>query len=103
MGGGEVLCGLAGPVDQRVEFKEIALHVSGHQADLATVGRLVGAQPGNPSLRTCERPLEWPDFSHVATGDARLLRMIETVDTLGCDEFFERRLLRIDCPDAAVI
>src|ERR1700730_2449702 len=103
MGGDEVLCGLTGPVDQWVEFKEIALHVSGHQADLATAGRLVGAQPGNPSLRTCERPLEWLDFSHVATGDARLLGMIETVDTLSRDELFKRRVPRIDRPDAAAL
>src|SRR3984893_18941882 len=98
MGGDEVLCGLAGPVDQWIEFKEIALHVSGHQADLATVGRLVGAQPGNPSLRSCERSLEWFDFSHVATSDARFLRMLETVDALGRDELFQRRVLRLYCP-----
>ena len=103
MGGGEVLCGLAGPIDQRVEFEEIALQVSGHQADLATVGRLIGAQPGNPSLRICERPIQWLDVSHVATSDARFLGMIEAVDTLGRDELFKRRLLRIYRPDAAAV
>src|SRR5216683_3551380 len=103
MGGGEVLCGLAGPIDQRVELEEIALPVGRHQGDLAAIRRLVGAQPGNPSLRAGERPPERLDFSYVATGDARLLGLIETIDALSRDEPFERRMLWIDRPDAAAI
>src|SRR5215467_4150137 len=103
MGGGEVLYSLAGPIDQRVELEEIALPVCGYQSGLAAIRRLVGAQPGNPALRTCERPFERLNFSHVAAGDTRLLGMIEAVDALGRNKLLKRRLLRIDRPDAASI
>src|SRR6266849_4306306 len=103
VGGGKLLQSLAGPIDQRVELEEIALSIGNHKTDLHAIRRLLGTQAGDPSLRAHERPLERLDFSHVATGDARLLRIIESVDALGRDEIFKRRLARIDRPDAAAI
>src|SRR5260370_8108586 len=103
VGGGKLFQSLAGPIDQRVELEEIALSIGNHEANLRPICRLLGTQAGDPSLRARERPLERLDFSHVATGDARLFGIIESVDALGRDELFERRPVRIDRPDAAAI
>jgi hypothetical protein len=65
--------------------------------------RLVGAQSGNPSVRAGERASKRLDFSGVATGQARLLRVVEAVDALDRYEPFKRRVLGIDRPDAAAV
>jgi hypothetical protein len=59
--------------------------------------------PVDPPLRAGERARERVDLAGVATGGARLLRLVESVDALGRGEGFKGGVPRIDRPNAAAV
>src|SRR5262252_3431453 len=103
VGRSEVLRSLTGPIDQRIEFEEIAIPVGSCQGEVTAIRRLVSTKSGYPSFRACKRPLEGLDLSHIATCDARFLCLIKAIDALSRDELLERRMLRIDRANATAI
>src|SRR5579871_2990673 len=100
---GEILRGLAGPIDQWIALEQIVGWVGANKTDVAAIRRLVGPQARDPALRACKRPPERLDFAHVATGDAGLFGTIEAIDALRRHERLKRPMLRIDRPNAAAI
>lgn len=91
------------PGKQGVEFDDGIRFIPFHGCHILPVGRMFGADAGDPDFISLECSLERFHFSQVAAKFAVVDRLVETVWSVGADELLQRFFIGVIGGDGALV